>query len=464
VNDVHWLTITEASSLICERKLSPVEYVEALFARVDRLDGVLNSFIRPMQESALTEARRAQDEIAAGIYRGPMHGVPYGLKDIIDYAGVPTTAHSRVLLDNVPTEDATITRRLKEAGAIVMGKMATHEFAIGGPCFDLPWPPARNPWNPARFTGGSSTGSGAAVAAGLMPAALGSDTGGSVRSPASYCGLVGMKPTYGRVSRAGVVPLAFSLDTIGPLTRTVEDNALLLNLLAGADPRDPTSSRINVPDFTRDLHLGVRGLRIGVVRHFYTEDMKADPEVEAGMEDAIGVFHRLGAQVSEARLHPLEIYASCNRNILLAEAYSIHERWLQDRPGDYGALTRRRLLAGAFVRAVEYLQSTRIRGQLIRDFEVTMRDYDVLVTVSSMDPPLAIEDPEAMEYSYARQARNAFNVIASPAISIPVGFTEDGLPLSMQIIGRAFDEGTVYRVAQAYEDETPWNERRPPLD
>ena len=298
----------------------------------------------------------------------------------------------------------------------------------------------------------------------MMPAALGTDTGGSVRSPASYCGLVGMKPTYGRVSRAGVVPLAFSLDTIGPLTRTVEDNALLLNLLAGADPRDPTSSKVDVPDFTRDLRMGARGLRVGVVRHFYTEDMAADPSVAAGMEDAAGVLEELGAQVSEVRLHPLAIYASCNRNILLSEAYSIHERWLQERPGDYGALTRRRLLAGGFVRAVDYLHSTRIRGQLIRDFEETMRDYDVLVTVSSMDPALAIEDAEAMEYSYARQARNAFNVIASPALSMPVGFTEDGLPLSMQIVGRAFDEATVYRVAQAYEDATPWTERRPPLD
>lgn len=464
MSDLHWLTITDASALIRDRKLSPVEYAEALLDRADRLDGQLNAYLRPMRESALAEAGRAEEDIAGGTYRGPMHGIPYGLKDIIDYAGVPTTAHSKILAENVPTEDATVTSRLKEAGAVVLGKMSTHEFAIGGPCFDLPWPPARNPWDRTRFTGGSSTGSGAAVAAGFMPGALGSDTGGSVRSPASYCGLVGMKPTYGRVSRAGVVPLAFSLDTVGPLTRTVEDNALMLSAIAGPDPRDRASASAEVPDFTSDLRAGVRGLRVGVVRHFYTEDMEADPAVAKGVEDAVGVLEGLGAEVSEARLHPLAIYASCNRNILLSEAYSVHERWLQERPSDYGALTRRRLLAGAFIRAVDYVHSTRIRGQLIRDFEETMRDYDVLVTVSAMDPPLAIEDEDAMEYSYARQARNAFNVIASPALSMPVGFTEDGLPLSMQIVGRAFEETTVYRVAQAYEDATEWQHRRPPLD
>jgi len=464
MTDLHWLTITEAAPLIRDRKLSPVEYAEALYARAERLDGGLNAYLRPMRESALAEARKAEQEIAGGTYRGPMHGVPYGLKDIIDYAGVPTTAHSKILADNVAQEDATVTARLKDAGAVMLGKLATHEFAIGGPCFDLPWPPARNPWDRSRFTGGSSSGSGAAVAAGFMPAALGSDTGGSVRNPASLCGLVGMKPTYGRVSRAGVVPLAFSLDTVGPLTRTVEDNAILLNLLAGSDPRDPASAQLPAPDFTSELRSGARGLRVGVVRHFYTRDMEAHPDVARGVDDAARVFESLGAEVKEVNLHPLAVYAGCNRNILLSEAYAVHERWLQERPGDYGALTRQRLISGAFIRAVDYVNATRVRRQLIHDFEETMSDLDVVITVSGMDPPPPIEDAEETERAYSRQARNVFNVTGSPTIAVPVGFTDGGLPLSMQVAGHAFAEATVYRAAYAYEEATDWKSRRPALD
>ena len=463
MTDLAWLTIAEASTLLRERKLSPVEYVEALYARSDRYDDRFNTYLCVTRDIAMREAKRAQEEIAHGEYRGAMHGVPYGLKDIIDYAGVPTTAHSKILHDNVPGTDATVTARLKDAGGVLLGKMATHEFALGGPSFDLPWPPARNPWSRDHFTGGSSSGSGAAVAAGFMPGALGSDTGGSIRNPASLCGIVGMKPTYGRVSRAGVVPLAFSLDTVGPLTRTVEDNALLLNAIAGHDPGDAASARVAAPDFTADLRKGARGLRIGVIRHFYTRDMQAHPDVARGVDDAVQVLETLGAQVREIELQPLEVYAACNRNILLSEAYAIHESWLRERPGDYGASMRRRLLPGAFIRAVDYLQATRLRRRLIDQFNETMRDLDVAVTVSSMDPPGRIEDQEEMERTYPRQARNAFNTLGCPALALPVGFTLEGLPLSMQIVGRAFDEATVYRAAYAYEQATGWTARRPPI-
>lgn len=461
--DLAWLTIAEAASLIRDRELSPVEYVEALYARADAYDDQIDSYLRVTRDIAIDEARQAEQEIAEGTYRGPMHGIPYGLKDIIDYAGVPTTAHSKILAENVPDHDATVTARLREAGGVLLGKMATHEFALGGPSFDLPWPPARNPWNRDYFTGGSSSGSAAAVAAGFMPAALGSDTGGSVRNPASLCGLVGMKPTYGRVSRAGVLPLSFTLDTVGPLTRTVEDNAIVLNVIAGPDPRDIASAQLTPPDFTTDLRKGVQGLRIGVIRHFYDRDMEAHPDVTRAVEDAAELLGGLGAQVGEVELESLDVYASCNRTILLSEAYAVHERWLRERPSDYGASLRQRLLPGAFIRAVDYVQATRLRRRLIHQFEEAMGDFDVAVTVSSMDPPARIEDATELARTYPRQARAPFNAIGCPALVLPVGFTESGLPLSMQIVGRAFDELTVYRVAHAYEQATGWTARRPPL-
>ena len=464
MNDLAWMGIAEASALMRERRLSPVEYVEALFRRADALDGRLHSYIRPTREIALRSAREAESEIAAGRHRGMLHGIPYGLKDIIDCAGVPTTAHSRILEGNVPDRDAAVTEKLAAAGCVLMGKMATHEFALGGPSFDLPWPPPRNPWSTDRFTGGSSSGSAAAVAAGLLPAALGTDTGGSVRGPASLCGLVGMKPTYGRVSRRGVFPLAYSLDTVGPLTRTVEDNALLLTAIAGHDPRDPGSAQVPVPDFAAGLDAGVRGLRVGVIRHFYAEDMEADPEVSGAVEEAVEVLAGLGAEVRELRLEPLELYAACSRTLITSEAYAVHERWLRERPGDYGASLRQRLLPGAFVRAVDYVHATRLRRRLVEQFEDATETVDVVVTVSSMDPPPRIEDADEIARTYPRQARQPFNVIGVPALALPVGYTRSGLPLSMQIVGRAFDEATVYRAAGAYERATGWTSRRPALD
>ncbi|MEX2643880.1 MAG: amidase [Acetobacterales bacterium] len=464
MTDLHWLSLAEAAALIRGGKLSPVEYAQALIDRAERYDGLFDSFLRKTPEIALEEAKRAEAEIAGGTYRGPLHGIPYGLKDIMDYAGLPTTGHSKILIDNVAKRDATVTAKLREAGGALMGKMATHEFALGGPSFDLPWPPARNPWNRDHFTGGSSSGSGAALAAGFLPAALGSDTGGSVRNPASLCGIVGLKPTYGRVSRAGVLPLSYSLDNVGPMTRTVEDNALLLNVIAGYDERDPASARVAVPDFTHDLRKGVKGLRVAVIRHFYAEDMEPHPEVGAGVEAAAKLFEDLGASVGEIRLAPLSAYASCNRNILLSEAFAVHEKWLQERPGDYAESTRRRLMPGAFLRAVDYVQALRLRGRLTRQFNEAMRDFDIAVTVSGMDPAAPIEDIDEVERTYPRQARNAFNVIGAPALAVPVGFTQSRLPLSMQIIGRAFDEATVYRAAWAYEQEAGWSTQRPPIE
>jgi len=463
VTDLAWLTVAEAAELLRAKKLSPVEYAKALIDRVERYDGKLNAFLRFTPELALEDAKRAEKEIGRGNWRGPLHGVPYALKDIVDYRDLPTTAHSKILKDNVAAADAAVTVKLRAAGGVFMGKLSTHEFAIGGPSFDLPWPPARNPWNRDHFCGGSSSGAGAATAAGFVPAAIGTDTGGSVRNPASMCGVAGMKPTYGLVSRRGVVPLAYSLDHVGPLTRTVRDNALMLDLMAGHDPLDPGSAAHAVGGYTEQLDHGVKGLRIGVIRHFYTRDMEADPEVTAGIEAAVKKLAGLGAKVSEIQTAPLGEYLAVNRTILTSEAFAAHENWMRERPQDYGALARERLMAGAFVRAADYVNATRVRAKMADAFHALFSDIDVVVTASSMDPPCRIDDPKAVETTYGRQARAPFNVTGSPALSIPVGFTKSGLPLGIQIVGKPYDEATIYGVASIYEKASEWTKRHPDL-
>jgi aspartyl-tRNA(Asn)/glutamyl-tRNA(Gln) amidotransferase subunit A len=464
MTDFAWLTLAEAADLLRGKKLSPVEYTKALIARIERHDGRLNAFLRFTPELALEDAKRAEAEITRGAWRGPLHGVPYGLKDIIDYTGLPTTAHSKILKDNVAATDAHVAAKLKVAGGIFMGKLSTHEFAIGGPSFDLPWPPARNPWNRDHFCGGSSSGAGAATAAGFLPVAIGTDTGGSVRNPASMCGVVGMKPTYGVVSRRGVIALSYSLDHIGPLTRTVRDNALMLDLMAGHDPLDPGSVPRSAGGYAAGLDLGVKGLKIGVIRHFYQRDMKADPEMAAGIEAAAAKLSDLGAEVREIRAAPLGEYLACNRTILTSEAFAMHEKWMRERPQDYGALARERIMAGAFVRAADYVNATRLRRRMADAFHASLAEIDVAVTASSMDPPCRIDDPQAVESTYGRQARAVFNITGSPALSVPVGFSKAGLPLAMQIVAKSFGEAMIYRVANAYEQATEWVKQHPSLE
>jgi len=461
VTDLAWLTVAEAAGLLRNRTLSPVEYAKALIARVERHDGRLNAFLRFTPEIALEDAKRAEDEISRGLWRGPLHGVPYALKDIIDYAGLPTTAHSKILKDNVVAADAQVAWKLKAAGGVFMGKLSTHEFAIGGPSFDLPWPPARNPWSRDHFCGGSSSGAGSATAAGFVPAAIGTDTGGSVRNPASMCGVVGIKPTYGLVSRRGVFPLAYSLDHVGPLTRTVRDNALLLDLIAGHDPHDPGSAPHGASGFTAALDGGVKGFRIGVIRHFYTTDMPAEPEVVSGIEAAAAKLAALGADVREVSTAPLAEYLAVNRTILTSEAFALHEQWMRDRPQDYGALARERIMAGAFVRAADYVNATRLRRKMADAFHALFSGIDVALTASSMDLPCRIDDPKAVEYTYARQARAPFNITGGPALSIPAGFSQSGLPLAIQLVGKPYTEALLYRVANAYEQSEDWVRRHP---
>jgi len=452
MSDLHWMTAVAAAKAIASRELSPVDLVKALLERIARLDPRLNAFIRVEAETALKEARAAEAEAAQGKLRGPLHGVPLGVKDIIDVTGLPTTCHSRVLADAAPaTADAVCVTRLRAAGAIVMGKLSTHEFAIGGPSHDLPWPPARNPYNRDHHPGGSSSGSGVGLAAGFFPIALGTDTGGSVRNPASACAIVGLKPTYGLVSRRGVFPLSFTLDHVGPMTRTVADNAVMLGVLAAHDPLDPGSVPAPQSGYIKPLEQGVRGLRVGFVRHFHETDLPANPEVAAGLERVAQTFRSEGAEVIDVKLPPLEDFGAVNRAILQSEAWSIHADWLRERPGDYGRLARRRLMSGAFIGAGDYVLASRRRLQMIADVEAALREVDILLCASAMDPPCSIDDPEAIERTYMRQARTPFNVTGHPALAMAAGLSRDGLPVAVQFVGRYFDEATVLRVARAWE-------------
>jgi aspartyl-tRNA(Asn)/glutamyl-tRNA(Gln) amidotransferase subunit A len=461
MSELAYLPLVEVAQRYRDKSLSPVEYVEALNARIDAHDNVLNAFLFRRPEESVEQARAAEARFSAGKPSGPMDGIPFGLKDIIDAEGWPTTCHSAILADNVATADAPVSANLKGAGGILLGKLATHEFAFGGPSFDLPYPPARNPWNPKIWPGGSSSGSGAAVAAGFLPGALGTDTGGSVRNPSSVCGIVGMKATYGRVSRRGVFPLSYSLDYVGPMTRTVADNAYMLNVLSGFDAVDPGSADQPVPDFSAGLDKGVAGMKIGFVRHFHERDLIADEEMVAGIDSALEVLRSLGAEIVEIETHPLGAFSDCNRVILTSEAFSIHETWLKAHPEKYSALCRERLMPGAFMSAADYVQATRLRTKLTRDFNASIHGLDAIITASSMEQPFPIDDVELMTYRYPRHARTVFNLTGHPALAVPTGMSRDGLPLAMQIVGHPFDEATVYRVARAYERETGITDNNP---
>jgi aspartyl-tRNA(Asn)/glutamyl-tRNA(Gln) amidotransferase subunit A len=450
MTDLAWLSVAEGSRLLRAKKLSPVEWTEALLDRIAAVDPAHNAFLAVTADAALVQARAAEAEIGAGTWRGPMHGVPYAAKDIFDIEGMATTCHSKIRIDHRAASDAFVVRKLREAGAVLLGKTALHEFATGGPAFDLPWPPARNPWNRDLHPGGSSSGSGAALAAGMVPAALGTDTGGSVRNPATCCGIVGLKPTYGAVSLSGVFPLTYSLDHVGPMTRNVEDNAILFHAIAGHDPDDPTSTRRQAGDCLAGLRGDLKGLRIGAIEHFYKEDAAADPDQVRAIEGALDVLRRLGAEVRPIRLSPLALWTDCNRTIHAAEAFAIHERDVQSRPEDFSALTRARLLPGAFVPASKYIKAQQLRAALCREFADAMRGLDAAVTLSSLLLPCRIDDLAAVARTYDQQCRLVFNVTGGPAISVPTGVSASGVPLAMQIASRSFAEPVIYRIAQAY--------------
>jgi aspartyl-tRNA(Asn)/glutamyl-tRNA(Gln) amidotransferase subunit A len=463
MSEAHWLGAADAAAAYAQKRLSPVELVQSLITRIEKLNPQLNAFIDIGAERALDAARVAEKEIQAGRTLGPLHGVPIALKDIIDVAGLRTSCHSKLMQKHVAQSDAAVVSRLRAAGAILLGKLSLHEFAYGGPSFDLPFPPARNPWNRNHHPGGSSSGSGAAVAAGLAPLSLGTDTGGSIRNPAGACGVVGLKPTYGLVSRRGVFPLSYTLDHIGPLARYVKDIALLLDAISGHDPADPGSAATRAHHFSRDLERGVRGVRVGVVRHFHQRDMQADPEMSTGIEECIRVLERDGAVTRDVNLPPLLEVNGVQRVILMAESWAVHAAWLREQPESYAASTRRKLMSGAFLTAEDYVQAQRRRGQIIAAVNDAFNDVDVLVTANAMEPACRIDDEESVNRTYSRQARSPFNLTGHPAIAMMSGLSKNGLPLSVQLVGRHYDEVTLLRVAQAYERASEWTKRRPPV-
>jgi aspartyl-tRNA(Asn)/glutamyl-tRNA(Gln) amidotransferase subunit A len=457
------ITIAEASRLMAAKKLSSVELTQLCLNRIKQFDPALHSFLLVTEDRALADARAADDRRAEGRSRGALDGIPIGHKDIYNTAGIRTTAHSRLLEENVPSTDATSVRLLAEAGTVLLGKLATHEFALGGPSFDLPWPPVRNPWNTEHFTAGSSSGTGAAVAAGLVLGGTGSDTGGSIRGPAALCGIAGIKPTYGLVSRAGILPLAFTLDHAGPMAWTVEDCAMLLQAMAGHDPADPASANHPVPDFTAGLGQGVAGLRIGVIRHFHETDNVASPATIAGIAAAADLFRKQGAIVSDITLSPLMEYHACGFLILLVEAYAIHEPWLTTRFEEYGELFRERVALAGFVRAVDYVQAIRRRQELCQEMAAAMADVDVVITAAQPgEAPLIAEVPKWAMLDKPNFTI-PFNVTGYPAMSVCSGYGAGGLPVAIQIAAKPFCEPTLFRVAQAYETATAWRERRPAM-
>jgi aspartyl-tRNA(Asn)/glutamyl-tRNA(Gln) amidotransferase subunit A len=455
-------TIAEASRLISAKKLSPVEFTRTLLARIAAHDPQVNAFITVTEKQALTAARAAERAVMAG-RKDRLLGIPLAYKDIYETAGVRTTAHSRILADNIPTQDAETVRRLSAAGAIMLGKLATHEFAIGGPALDLPWPPARNPWDLRRYTGGSSSGSGAAIAAGLTLGALGSDTGGSIRLPAAYCGIAGLKPTPGLVSRRGVIPLAPSLDTAGPMAWTAEDCAILLDAIAGYDPADPASVPGPVVSYATAIAPPLKGLRVGVPRHFYEHDAPVAPEMLHAMVNATRLLRGLGCTVEDVRLPPLQDYNAVGRVIICAEAYAMHEVNLRKRLADFSRAFRIRVLAGALIRSADYIAAQRRRAELIAVTARAFENFDVLITAPASGPAALLSEQRPDDGFSRPFFTTVANVAALPSMVVCSAFTAAGLPLGLEIMGPAWGDATVLRVGHHFEQEAGLRGTRPTL-
>jgi aspartyl-tRNA(Asn)/glutamyl-tRNA(Gln) amidotransferase subunit A len=424
--------------------------------RITARDGALHAFVLPTRERALADAARADAELKAGQDRGPFHGVPYALKDIYDTAGIRTTCHSKLRLNNVPEQDSVVAAKLHAAGGVLLGKLATHEFALGGPSFDLPFPPARNPWNPDHITGGSSSGSGAAIASGMVRMAMGSDTGGSIRGPAAWCGTVGIKPTYGRVSRRGVFPLSWTLDHCGPLSRNVEDSAITLQVLAGHDPLDAASADVPVPDYRASLDKGVSGLRIGVPRNFFQQALALTQDVSSTIGRTIAQLRAVGAVVEDIVLPDYALFAAAGRVIMMAEAFAIHEADMQNRLPDFAEITSSRFVLGAAITASDYINALRARRELTGAVNAALSRYDMLLTATALCTAPRFDTPVDGMASASPIQTIPFNVTGHPSMSVPIGLGTDGLPLAVQLAGRPFDEATVFQVGRAIETLSGW--------
>jgi len=455
-------SIQQISELLRAKKLSPVELTNDCLNRIDKLNSALHAFITVTAKSAVLQAHQAEEEIQRGNWRGPLHGIPLGLKDLVDTAGVRTTAASAVFKDRVPAADAEVVRRLRAAGAVILGKQNLHECAYGGSSVISNFGVSCNPWNTAHITGGSSGGSAAAVAAGLCCAAIGSDTSGSIREPAAFCSLVGLKPTYGRISLRGVIPLSPSLDHLGPLTRTVADAAIILQAIAGFDATDSSSANVTVSDYVAALDQPLKPLRIGVPRKLFFEEL--DSEVTSSMNCALSALEHLGGEVRE-----LELPETGDRTLQTAEAYAYHAQFLARSRGLYSEETLRRIEAGAGISAADLEQKRKELNQARHEIEQIFETVDILVTPTTPVPAPKISDltgdPEALRPRELLLLRNTrpFNVWGLPAISVPCGFTAAGLPIGLQIAGPHWQEARVLQVAHAYEQATKWHKREPEI-
>ena len=457
------VTLKKASEMLRSKATSPVELTQACLKRIASYNSLLNAFVTVAEEQALVAAREAEAEQRRGRWRGPLHGIPIALKDNIDTAAIRTTAASELFRDRIPSEDAEVVRRLKNAGAILLGKTNLHEFAYGGSSSITYFGPVHNPWALDRIPGGSSGGSAAATATGLCFGSLGTDTAGSVRIPACYCGIVGFKPTYGRVSNRGVIPLSWTLDHVGPICRTVEDAALMLGVIAGYDEQDTTTMNVPVPDYSRDLRTHPSKLRLAIARTPYFDDL--DPEIAKAVETAIGVLSRLTAGVSEVTL-PLAGFLPGDpfSNLRAIEAYAYHAEWITKSPEKYQRVTRDRIIQlSAGVQAADYVQARRQLDRLRREIKNTFSNVDLLITPTMPRPPVPIEEGATFE---AVPTRNTapFDVFGLPTISVPCGFMSAGLPIGLQIIGAPFAESRVLALAHAYEQVTEWHNRHPKLN
>ena len=458
-DEIAYATIGELGARYRKRDLSPVEVTQALLARIEKLDPILHAFVTLTADSALAEARSAEEALRRGDAR-PLLGIPVAHKDIYLTRGVRTTGGSALLADWIPDEDATCVQRWRAAGTVQLGKLITHEFAFGLQFPGHRFPPAKNPWNLDHIPGGSSSGSGTALAAGLVTGATGSDTGGSIRGPAAFCGIVGLKPTYGRSSRAGVLTLSWTLDHTGPMARTVQDCAFLLQPLAGYDPADPASSRAPVDDYVAPLGRDIRGLKIGVPRAYFLEEV--DAEVARAFEEALETLRRLGAEVRDVQIPSLR-GAHSFLLILMAEAYAYHESDIREHPELYGDVLRERILAGALVTASEYTQAQRIRAEICRETAEVLKTVDVLASPTALKPATPFAQAFDPEFAFPKSNMAPFNLTGLPTLALPCGFSASGLPVSFQLSGRPFEEATVLRAGHAYEQATAWHTRRPPV-
>lgn len=452
-------TIAEAAALIGAKKLSPVELMRECQVRIAAKNDSLHAFILQTEERALADATAAESRQMAGTLKGKLDGIPIAHKDIYSTAGIRTTAHSAQLLDHVPEHDAVTVAKWREAGVVMLGKLATHEFAFGGPSLDLPWPPVRNPWDTERFTAGSSSGTGAAVAAGLILGGTGSDTGGSIRGPAALCGIAGIKPTYGMCSRTGILPLAQTLDHAGPMAWTSEDCAILLEAMAGHDPTDPGSADRPTPklDITQDM----RGRRVGLIRHMHEVDHPVSAATLKGIEETAAILRKLGATVVDVTLPSLQEFNAAGWVTLSAEAWAVHEAWMRERPLKYGEFLRGRLALGGLLSAGDYIQAQRKRRELIARSFAASADVDLLLTAAAPGEAPKIGEVAKWVSLEKPNFTIAINLLGWPALTICTGFGEGGLPVAAQIIGKPWQDGLVLAAGHAVERENGARAKRP---